>query len=165
MISFIIERQHHIVVIMLNKSHIDQSLHLELSMDISNNCGIVVPKVIADILIVKLIFKLEIIDFDYRNNTFIFHEKDTQRVIDLFEIYKQIFDHNKQYLLVQYIDEDGHPQNRFELDVSKKKEIIHDAKKNKEPLDLLQVAEHIVIDVISIRRFGLHTEIINRLGP
>lgn len=52
----------------------------------------------------------------------------------------------------------------FEFDISLKSKIINASKGQNKHLDLLQIASCIIIDSISVRDFGGHIEVINRLG-
>ncbi|MEZ8657023.1 hypothetical protein AB4516_21475 [Vibrio sp. 10N.222.54.F12] len=123
------------------------------------------PRLICHMVALTLINNLRIEDFDFGNQTFSFLPEDTERVEELFEIFKSLFDSNSQYLVILYEDQNGHPQYRFELNTARKLEIIEECKKKFEQLDLLQVANGVIIDALSIRIFGGHVELIDRLSP
>ncbi|EDL53710.1 hypothetical protein VSAK1_26080 [Vibrio mediterranei AK1] len=123
------------------------------------------PKLVCYMVIFKLINKLEIMDFEFENHTFTFTPQDFERVEELYEIYASIFNSRSQYLVILYEDSDGYPQYRFEFDFTLKNKIINEFRNEKERLDLIQVACGVIIDSISIRKFGGHIEIINRLSP
>ena len=123
------------------------------------------PKLVCYMAIFKLVNKLEIMDFEFENHTFTFTPQDFERVEELYEIYASIFNSRSQYLVILYEDSDGYPQYRFEFDYSIKSKIIREFKEKMARLDLIQVACGVIIDSISIRKFGGHIETINRLGP
>ncbi|MGY5612204.1 hypothetical protein [Vibrio brasiliensis] len=123
------------------------------------------PKLICYMVVFKLLNKLEIEDFDFLQHEFSFLLRDSDRVEELFELYSSKFNAHTQYLVILYEDSNGHPQYRFEFNVSLKKKLIDEFKRQYQRLDLLQVASGIIIDSISVREFGGHNEVINRLGP
>ncbi|MFC1234395.1 hypothetical protein [Vibrio sp. F74] len=126
---------------------------------------ILAPRLICHMITLTLINNLKIEDFDFGNQAFSFLPEDAERVEELFEIFKSLFDSNSQYLVILYEDQDGHPQYRFELNAARKLEIIEEYKNQFKQLDLLQVASGVVIDALSIRIFGGHVELIDRLSP
>ncbi|BCB42475.1 hypothetical protein VagYM19_16020 [Vibrio alginolyticus] len=122
------------------------------------------PKVVCYILLIKLLNALAITDFDVKNNKYIFLPEDADRVHELLELYSSQFSCYSQYLVI--LDEDcfGEPRDRFEFDLSLKKQLLDDYSRQGKNLDLLQVASGIAVDALSIRKFGGHVEVINRLG-
>ncbi|CDT06742.1 conserved hypothetical protein [Vibrio crassostreae] len=122
------------------------------------------PKLICYMIIFKLINKLQLEDFEFENHKFTFRPKDSDCVEELFDLYKSVFDCHSQYLVILYEDSDNYPQYRFEFDTSLKGKIINAFKGQNKHLDLLQIASCMIIDSISVRDFGGHIEVINRLG-
>ncbi|MCC9651044.1 hypothetical protein [Vibrio sp. MA64] len=122
------------------------------------------PEVVCNILLVKLLNVLAITDFDVKNNKYTFLTEDADSVHELLELYSSQFGCYSQYLVI--LDEDcfGEPRDRFEFDLSLKKQLLDDYSRQGKSLDLLQVASGIAVDALSIRKFGGHVEVINRLG-
>ncbi|WP_375749965.1 hypothetical protein [Vibrio sp. HN007] len=122
------------------------------------------PRLICMMIIFKIIFKLEIENFDYDGQEFKFEHSDSDRVEELFDLYKSVFEKYSQYLVILYEDSDGLPQTRFETDVNLKPKIIKETREQFKQIDLLQVANGVIIDAISIRKFGGYSELINRIN-
>ncbi|MFN1549702.1 hypothetical protein [Vibrio natriegens] len=122
------------------------------------------PKVVCYILLIKLLNTLAITDFDVKNDKYIFLPEDAENVHELLELYASQFSCYSQYLVVLDEDNHGEPRDRFEFNLSLKKQLLENYSRQGKNLDLLQVASGIAVDALSIRKFGGHAEVINRLG-
>ncbi|OEE17838.1 hypothetical protein OC1_07475 [Vibrio cyclitrophicus ZF207] len=163
MIYFDISKSHRIRNIQYIKGN---NIQIRISENLSQVIdGMSAPELICFNILFKFINELEIEDFEYENQIFTFKSKHSEQVEELFELYMSLFKAHRQYLFIQYEDSDGHPQSNFEFEVERKLQIIEKHQNEFKQLDLLQVSNSVIIDAISIRNFGGHSEVINRLRP
>lgn len=163
MIYFNISKSHRIRNIEYIKGN---NIQIRISESLSQVIdGMSAPELICFNILFKFINELEIEDFEYENQTFTFNYEHSEQIEELFELYMSLFKAQSQYLFIQFEDSDGHPQSKFEFDVERKVKIIDECQNEFKQLDLLQVSNSMIIDAISIRNFGGHSEVINRLRP